>query len=687
VIHKEVREVHLDKFPEDEVVLKKFLPDFEITWAKRTYAFNTELSLFFLKPLKHITHLFGFEQEVLLAVSAFTSLEARTLQAIDQSLQQLPAKGRVEQTVAILVSSDQRTESWLKEFAARNPQSRAYVGMFHDDLVSSSDSWYLRNKLQSQLFSRDLFDYTLPIDEDLFFFGRASIIAEHIDAIAKSENRGLFGLRKTGKTSLLFKLVRQSQAEGRLAKYYDCKAPFIYRLSADEFLDKICEDIAKHFKCEKGKWKKQKTSSLRFFSLVEQLPNNTKFCLVFDEIEYISNNNKLASHWRDDYIPFWQSLWSTQSQQRKFSFIIAGVNASLVETDKFDGVQNPLFGIIKYRYLTGFEEDELHSLLTTFGRRMGLKFDSGAVTCLFKRYGGHPLLTRMICSQLHNEIKVQNKNRPVSISSAIINSSIRSREDEISFYCKHITSELEEFYPFEFEMLEMLSTGSVVDFNELAQDAELVRHLKSYGLVDLSSPYEPKFRIPVIQNFIAMQWKRRNSVTVARYVVPVERRLEYIAGRTASILRDLRSAEKRFGSLSMPVLYEGFGPSEAELFASSSVVITRDQLVSFLNQCNRSLVEPIDRVGKKLNKTNYFFNEIKNFYPKLWDGLNRVRSYRNYFMHLSLIDKAEEHLATYLDLDFGGEDPHNLPDGMFRIQSAVLDGLIISIQAEIATYD
>jgi hypothetical protein len=65
---------------------------------------------------------------------------------------------------------------------------------------------------------------------------------------------------------------------------------------------------------------------------------------------------------------------------------------------------------------------------------------------------------------------------PVQISKDHIQKDLLSREEEINFYCGHITSELDEFYPDEFYLLEELSIGNVVEFNEFAQDIDLVRH-------------------------------------------------------------------------------------------------------------------------------------------------------------------------------------------------------------------
>lgn len=539
----------------------------------------------------------------------------------------------------------------------------------------------------SQLFSRDLFDYTLPLNEDLFFFGRQAIVAEHVDAIRKSENRGIFGLRKTGKTSILFKVLRQCASSEIKVLYYDCKLSSIYRLGGDELIDKIIIDIENILNGQINGWRGKKYAADRFISLIENLPNDKRLCLMFDEIEYISPGSLTAPHWKDDFIPFWQAIWSTQSQFRKFSFIIAGVNASVVETDKFSGIQNPMFGIVRPRYLTGFEKGELFSLLSVFGKRMGLRFSKESVDFLYKRYGGHPLLTRMICSQINNDIKVSGSARPVSISRDYIAKDISNKEQEIQFYCGHITSELEQFYLDEYEVLELLACGNVIDFNDMAQDVGLVRHLKSYGLVDFSVPFMPKFAIPVIQGYISSKWKKKSGHKSDRYVVPNHRRLEYVAGRVSSALRDLRVAERRLTAKGMPSLFRGSGPSEAELFAAIIPVRNRDDAVSFLNQCNRSIIEPLDATGHSLNKSNYFFSVLKPNYERLWPALNRIRAYRNGLMHAILNESAQQAYDAFLEEDFDGVSPENIIDGWFRLQSAVLDGLVIGIQAELAMYD
>lgn len=687
MIKEEVLNGHISRFPSDLKILRKIEPDFDVTWASRSQRFNTDVSLFFIKPLPHISQAFGFDQELLVATTEYKTLEARIIQSIEYAFQHIPAYGRVDQTVSLVFSPASDADVWVRDYTAQHPQARAYIGISTEDLLQSSDAWFLRNKLMNQLFSRDLFDYTLPLDNDLFFFGRQAIVAEHIDAVRRSENRGIFGLRKTGKTSILFKIMRQCKENKIPVKYYDCKVSSIYNLTCDELLNRICDDIVGILPGEIRGWRSKKTAADRFLALVSQLSEDQRICLLFDEIEYIFVSSKLAPHWEKEFVPFWQTIWSAQSQYRRFSFIVAGVNASIAETDKIDGVQNPMFGIVKSKYLTGFEKGELHSLTSVFGKRMGLHFSEAAIELLHSRYGGHPLLTRMICSQIHTGLRVSRIDRPTNVEVATLLKDIDTREEELQFYCGHITSELEEFYAVEYEMLEMLAVGNVADFNELADDIDLVRHLKAYGLVDLSKQFEPRFLIPVIKKYISSKWRRKNGSKSAKFIVPPHRRQEFVAGRSSSLLREMRAAEKKFQSMGLPVLYGGHGPAEAELFANELECRTQNSLVSFLNQANRSLVEPIDRQGRKLGKKTYFFDEIKKSYPKIWRALNRVRAYRNHYMHLELNPLAQQQYVEFLGEDLDGKDPAQEPDGWFQIQSAVLNGLLNGLQAELAVYD
>ena len=91
LIHPEVREKHLDFFEDEEEVITPFLSGFDITWARSRKAYNTDLSVYFLKPEKHISEAYGFS-EVMLVYSPCPQMESRTIQAAELFITDSPAK-------------------------------------------------------------------------------------------------------------------------------------------------------------------------------------------------------------------------------------------------------------------------------------------------------------------------------------------------------------------------------------------------------------------------------------------------------------------------------------------------------------------------------------------------------------------------------------------------------------------
>ena len=236
-IKLDVRTEHLAKFPNEESWLKPFLPSFEVTWARRRRAYNTEVSQYFLKPHENIQEAFGFEQELMLVYAPYPTLEPRSIQAAEQLLQEEPARGRVERLTYLIVSDMPDTAEWIKNYVSANQETRLIAAFASQDLrAKSTDGWYVRNELGKQFYGRDLFDFRLPLEHDTYFFGRDAEVLAYRDAIRRGENRGLFGLRKTGKTSFLFKIERVARKES-VAKflYLDCQSPDVRTLRWFEF--------------------------------------------------------------------------------------------------------------------------------------------------------------------------------------------------------------------------------------------------------------------------------------------------------------------------------------------------------------------------------------------------------------------------------------------------------------------
>jgi len=682
-IRAEVWEHHLNQHPEEESFLKTFLPCFYVTWGRARRAYNTELSVYFLNPENFVKEAYGFDQEVMLVYSKYNTVEPRAVQAAESFLLDDPARGRVEKLTYFLVSESQDVEGWLHNYISTHQESRLIIPFSAPELREhASDHWYVRNKISSLLYGRDLFDYRLPLERDTYFFGRSELVVNLFDAIKRSENRGIFGLRKTGKTSLLFKLERMLKADQiATVLYFDCKLPSIRKLRWYELLHQINKQLSKRFGIRAPQRCDEVHSPEDFIRIVGKVQK--RVLIVFDEIEYISPVAIDDKHWHDDFVPFWQTFWACQSRHRTISTMIAGVNPSVVEMDSIKGIQNPLFGIVSYQYLTGLNAEETRNMIRTLGKRMGMKFDYDAAQYIYERYGGHPLLTRMACSVINATIKENKEQRPVNLTRSRLEKEENVRDAELTFYCRHVVSELKQFYPDEYEMLELLASGQVHDFVELSPYPEFTKHLRSYGLLGEDERKHPRILIPVIRRYVGLDLAWREGRKTLYRVIPNNEREAWLNKRKDAIIRETRLLEQTIRQNSMPEL---FGPNsfpEADQFIDIEIVRTQRDFAAFINTCNRCFVEAVENYGNVIGKQRYYWEDIKRTYSGLWHALHRIKIYRHEHMHILLTDQASKDLIEYLKQDLERQSPSQVSDRYFVLQQCVLDGLLTGIQIEL----
>ena len=673
---------HLTQFPNERPLIVPFLANFDVTWARRRSAYNTQLSIYFLSPDTNARQQFGFTAEVLLAISDYADIQPRTLQALESFMQDEPGKGRVDPTVYFIMTPDQNGLNWLQQHSSIHYQATIGVVFVKKDLIShGEDPWLIRNVIASQMFSRDLFNEQLPLRSDLYFFGRDRIVADFLNAAKQSQNRGIFGLRRTGKTSVLYKVRRLGARDGVNILYYDCKLPSIRQLRWHEFLERIINDL--NGSLSKGKQVPRNGLAISewFGAVVKKAGGPSPICLIFDEIEWISLQAKIDPHWHTDFLPFWQTMWATQSEIRRLCFIISGVNPSMTEMSIVSDVQNPMFGLIYPHYLTGLADPEVKNLLQQIGTRMGLIFEDEAKDYISRQYGGHPLLTRMACSQVHNHFISKGDIRPIRVSRVFLEQTENERERDISFFCHHVISELQLFYYDEYQMLEMLASGNLADFLDLAYGGNLIQHLLSYGLID-DTPSKPTIRIPAVARFINLERARRERTVAQIHLVPLVDRTIWLQTRITRVTSDLRQMERIAATHNKPTLYGTNGFPESERFHTSKVCRTQEDFDIFINVCNRCLVEPIKNYGASIGDNAYFWSIVKNDYPDLQAALNRVALYRNHHLHLHLYPRVEEAVAKLIADDFMGQDPRRYPEPFFALQQVVLDGLYSGIQLE-----
>ncbi|MFG6535753.1 AAA family ATPase [Sulfitobacter sp. CS16] len=683
----EVQSGHLTTHPNEALWLRTFQSAFDVTWASARRAHGSNYSVYFLKPTDATIETFGFEQEILTVYSKYDNLEARTFQSIEQFTGDDPARGRVDRLFSILISEAENAAEWVDEYVMTNEARTIVVFSAKELQENAGDAWYVRKKIASKVFARDLFDFRLPLEKDIYFFGRSALLHSFKDSVKRGENRGLFGLRKTGKTSFLYKLQRELSEDGKTTTlFYDCKNPSLRLRSASELLAKVISDISKALGVSIIMPSDDRFLSETLSELISSIPSGKNVLLIFDEVEYISYFSQKDPHWQRDYLTFWQSVWAAQSQTRNLSVVISGVNPRLVEEDKIEGIQNPLFGIVPYNYLKGLDEVDLRKMLLTLGRRMGVKFQPNTASIFMSEYGGHPLLCRLAASSTYQMAIGESQNLPVSINAAALERQKSERDEGLVFYCGHVVSELRDFYPDEYQVFELLACGHIADYLEFSTLPELRTHLQSYGLVTAKEGV-PIVSIPVVGTHVALERARKEGRKTIQKLIAYGERSSWLKKRLKDInqaFSDLRRSAKLadanplFGANTFP---------DSHKFMTITVVNDRDSLQSFLSTLNLCLVESIEIYGKSIGNEGYFWNEIRSSYPRLHQSLHRIKVYRHEKFHLELNDTVEAAYRKFIEQDLEGRDPSSVDELEFTIQQAVLDSLWNNLQIELSRYD
>ena len=672
IIKDEVLQMHLHDNPDESPIVQVFKNGFDINWARKRRAHNTVLSCYILGPERYMKETFGFEFEIALFITKFTTVEPRVIQAINQILFDDPYHGRVDNSIFIVVSLFPGIGEWISDYSRVSPIPRTAIGMYAGDVLKGAreDAWFLRNKLSDYLFGQDLFDNRLPLSNDLYFFGRLDKVHSLTEAIRRSENRGIFGLRKTGKTSLIFKVARHCQ-ENDIAQtiYLDCKDPDIRNLHWAELLSDIAGRLAGAFELKSPPTSYKGSKALR--NVCSRIPGGRRACVIFDEIEYISFLAKRDLHWTTEYVEFWQTLWSLQSTSRNISFVIAGVNPGVTEVDLVDGVQNPLFQIFTPVYLTGLELSELRSMVRFFGKRMGLGFSEEAVKYLHHEYGGHPLLTRMACSYCHLSPELPRNKRPLQLDVAFLERTRDERDSELVNYCGHVVSEIKIFYEFEYDVLEMMASGQTADVIELGANELDVRHITNYGLISKENGL-PSISIPVLKRYIARDAARRRGSSVQRAIIPESTRVDWLRRRTSTILRDIRQLSEALAQRKQWSPFPEGHISEPEGLLLAGVVYDSASFRNFILSAYRSLAEKVDR------------NKLRQLLPTLSHATERIVVYRHNEGHLQLTEKYKNELLKYIEEDIGSSSAVKDKEFYFILQQTVLDELFSALQAELA---
>lgn len=605
-MHKQFR---LEGFSDEEKsILRKLSGEWYLTNSGRELKLATSKYNFFLmKPTQIFEEMFNINREVLCVFSNYERFEPRTLDAFDAA-QQFLSEYRIESICKVLISKDESTEGHIESFLKLDPEQPIVVPFTYRELLSPYNNFFIRNRFQKHLYTRDLFSFLSPLKKDLYFFGRNELVQEITNRHRAGEHTGLFGLRKCGKTSIIYAIERMLASNSEDFISIDCESPSIHLLRWNELLFRVASMYQeKRYPKKKQPEEEQfipkyaADSFGRYITETYKAKRKKPTLIIFDEIERIAPGTASSEHWRDgdDFVYFWQSMRAFyQRNPEIFSYMIVGTNPSCVEAPVFNRNDNPLFGSIPHQYVPAFSVEQVREMVRKLGRYMGLKFEEVIYSKLKEDFGGHPFLIRQMCSQISS---LCSGDRPFLINKALYEEAKKDFSLNSADYLDMIIQVLKDWYPEEYDMLVFLAQGDFDIFNQFAKEnPDYVRHLIGYGLIEKGKT-RFDFNIESIKSFLKEKHKYE------RVNLTQEEKASELSERRNALEKSLRELIKR-------VLQLSYGKREAYNRLCNSFTEERKKKLNGV---------PLDDLLSS-SKSPLYFNELTNVIEKEWAVFEKV---------------------------------------------------------------
>ncbi len=232
---------------EEQSIIRKLSSELFVTTGGRITLLKSEYRYFLVKPTPVFSEMFNIDRELLCVFSPYEVFEPRTLDAFSSAQDSLPDL-RVETVCKILISKDKEISAKIESLLKVDPEQPIVIPFNYNELNGTYDSYFLRNRFVNHFYSRDLFSFLSPLKKDLYFFGRSDLIQKLTSRHRSGEHTGLFGLRKSGKTSIVYAMERHLNHNNENVVSIDCESPSIHKLRWNELLLKL----VKLFKKEKN---------------------------------------------------------------------------------------------------------------------------------------------------------------------------------------------------------------------------------------------------------------------------------------------------------------------------------------------------------------------------------------------------------------------------------------------------
>ncbi len=322
-----------------------------------------------------------------------------------------------EARLEVLLPGEERTVELALE--PRNSQRmRVVVQILYDDAVDENREMVLADEVvflaEERPFQRIFpipYVTGTPLKTKEMFFGRQDVftyVREHLLGAYQNNIIVLHGQRRTGKTSVLYRLSEVLQ-DTHYCVLLDMQGMAV-RNEAElfyTFSDEIAYALGREGipvqlpPRQEYEAQPEFTFRSRFLRNLYPALGEKRLLLMFDEFEELQGLVE-AVHLRADIFPFLRNL---MQHEEKVDFLFSGTHKLEELAAEYWSI---LFNIATYKKISFLEPDEARRLITEPVAPYGMEYDSLAVEQILRVTAGHPFLTQLVCHEMvayHNEVE------------------------------------------------------------------------------------------------------------------------------------------------------------------------------------------------------------------------------------------------------------------------------------------
>jgi hypothetical protein len=452
----------------------------------------------------HLEDSFGFTRQFVVFCTDVADLRSQQITQLKRLI--ATADHPVATDFAVLVTADPRGAEKLIDWSVERSDGIVVLHIHAAELgrlLAERDPASLLPLFLERAFSeRNLYDDREPVSGDRFF-GRTEELRE-LDRVISQGNRhvGIFGLRRIGKTSLLYELRDRLRRRPEVAPIFLDLELSSAAGSAAHVAHRVADAVARVLS-ERGQlghkealralsvpddWEavppKRMIADLGV-SLVNVLTHGalqgTRLVLILDEAEVLLPTPATPVV---DALDFLRMIRGVSQETRQLTLVLAGVNATPVESPVIGEDDNPLFGLLAINYLGPLESVACSEMIRTVGRKMRIRWQPAGVGVVTEYVGAHPLLARLASSEVAAAYPV----RPSRPNAEMVNRVLAGFTKRNSDIFVQMVHSLAKYYPDELEILRLIAAGDVAFARDLVdEDPGLLNHLVGYGVLERGS--------------------------------------------------------------------------------------------------------------------------------------------------------------------------------------------------------